>query len=38
MGYVFYEDEKNERFMLKEAVAGLGAELIGKELYDKYGT
>ena len=38
MSYVFYGDEKHERFQLKEAIDELGGELIGKELYEKYGT
>ena len=38
LSYVYYGDDKSERFQLKEAVAELGAELIGQEFHDTYGT
>jgi len=38
MSYVSYGKTVAERFLLKDAVDFLGAEIIGKPLMDKYGT
>ncbi len=38
MSYVSYSDDPNEKFLLKEAVDELGAELIGDRLMEEYGT
>lgn len=37
MSYVAMNEDASEKFMLRHAVEELGAELIGKELYDQYG-
>ncbi len=38
LSYVSASDDPTDRFQLREAVDILGAELIGAELYEKYGT
>ncbi|MCD9022494.1 hypothetical protein [Cohnella silvisoli] len=38
MSYVAADDDASTAFLLKEAVEELGAKLIGKQLYEKYGT
>lgn len=38
MSYVSYSNDPKDRFLLKDAIEELGAEVIGKELMDKYGT
>jgi hypothetical protein len=38
MSYVAASDDGKERFLLRDAVGALGAELIGAELKQKYGT
>ncbi len=38
LSYVSYSKDVNDKFTLKDAVAELGEEIIGKELMDQYGT
>lgn len=38
MSYVSYSNDPKDRFLLKDAIDELGAQIIGKELWDKYGT
>jgi len=38
LSYVALPSDTSKRFLFKEAVEVLGAELIGEELYQKYGT
>jgi len=38
MSYVAPSDKQEDKFLFKDAVAELGAELIGKTLWEKYGT
>ena len=38
MSYVAPTDNVEDRFLFKDAVHELGAEIIGQELYEKYGT
>jgi hypothetical protein len=38
LSYVAVNDSASEKFTLRDAVAQLGKDLIGQELYDKYGT
>ena len=38
MSYVSYSEDPKDKFLLRDAVQELGREIIGDELYDKYGT